>query len=130
MKIKKRFQVKLYNGKSPNHMRWQVKDLKNYGTCEYYKSDICSIEMTNCTLKKGNCQGWVDCDMVDVNYIKNPKFVAPNIKNMYKYSYDPKKSDYWFTRRNSNEDNRELHKMHTHKKSLYGKVLKVHPKHI
>tara|TARA_R100000388_G_scaffold84140_1_gene63148 strand:+ start:1473 stop:1835 length:363 start_codon:yes stop_codon:yes gene_type:complete len=118
-------------------MCWQVKDHRNKGI-EYYAPSTCSLELTNCTLRNspstamriynGNAKtvcAWVECDMVDVNYKKDPSFTKPPIKNMDKYKYNPKKHMHWFTKRNNNADDKNLKKMHTNNRSLYGQVSKV-----
>ena len=118
-------------------MCWQVKDNRNKGI-EYYAPSTCSLELTNCTLRNspstamriynGNAKtvcAWVECDMVDVNYKKDPSFTKPPIKNMDKYKYNPKKHMHWFTKRNNNADDKILKKMHTNNRSLYGQVSKV-----
>ena len=136
-KKKKRFQVRFHLGKGANYMCWQVKDNRNKGI-EYYPPSNVSLELTNCTLRNspstamriynGNAKtvcAWVECDMVDVNYKKDPSFSKPSIKNMDKYKYNPKKHMHWFTKRNNNADDKNLTKMHTNNRSLYGQVSKV-----
>lgn len=136
-KKKKRFQVRFHLGRGANYMCWQVKDHRNKGI-EYYAPSTCSLELTNCTLRNspstamriynGNAKtvcAWVECDMVDVNYKKDPSFTKPPIKNMDKYKYNPKKHLHWFTKRNNNADDKNLKKMHTNNRSLYGQVSKV-----
>lgn len=136
-KKKKRFQVRFHLGKGANYMCWQVKDNRNKGI-EYYPPSNVSLELTNCTLRNspstamriynGNAKtvcAWVECDMVDVNYKKDPSFSKPPIKNMDKYKYNPKKHMHWFTKRNNNADDKNLTKMHTNNRSLYGQVSKV-----
>lgn len=136
-KKKKRFQVRFHLGRGANYMCWQVKDNRNKGI-EYYAPSTCSLELTNCTLRNspstamriynGNAKtvcAWVECDMVDVNYKKDPSFTKPPIKNMDKYKYNPKKHMHWFTKRNNNADDKILKKMHTNNRSLYGQVSKV-----
>jgi len=136
-KKKKRFQVRFHLGRGANYMCWQVKDHRNKGI-EYYAPSTCSLELTNCTLRNspstamriynGNAKtvcAWVECDMVDVNYKKDPSFTKPPIKNMDKYKYNPKKHMHWFTKRNNNADDKNLKKMHTNNRSLYGQVSKV-----
>jgi len=136
-KKKKRFQVRFHLGRGANYMCWQVKDYRNKGI-EYYAPSTCSLELTNCTLRNspstamriynGNAKtvcAWVECDMVDVNYKKDPSFTKPPIKNMDKYKYNPKKHMHWFTKRNNNADDKNLKKMHTNNRSLYGQVSKV-----
>ena len=136
-KKKKRFQVRFHLGKGANYMCWQVKDNRNKGI-EYYPPSNVSLELTNCTLRNspstamriynGNAKtvcAWVECDMVDVNYKKDPSFSKPPIKNMDKYKYNPKKHMHWFTKRNANADDKNLRKMHTNNRSLYGQVSKV-----
>ena len=136
-KKKKRFQVRFHLGKGANYMCWQVKDNRNKGI-EYYRPSNVSLELTNCTLRNspstamriynGNAKtvcAWVECDMVDVNYKKDPSFSKPSIKNMDKYKYNPKKHMHWFTKRNNNADDKNLTKMHTNNRSLYGQVSKV-----
>ena len=136
-KKKKRFQVRFHLGKGANYMCWQVKDNRNKGV-EYYPPSNVSLELTNCTLRNspstamriynGNAKtvcAWVECDMVDVNYKKDPSFSKPPIKNMDKYKYNPKKHMHWFTKRNNNADDKNLTKMHTNNRSLYGQVSKI-----
>lgn len=136
-KKKKRFQVRFHLGRGANYMCWQVKDNRNKGI-EYYAPSTCSLELTNCTLRNspstamriynGNAKtvcAWVECDMVDVNYKRDPSFTKPPIKNMDKYKYNPKKHMHWFTKRNNNADDKNLKKMHTNNRSLYGQVSKV-----
>lgn len=136
-KKKKRFQVRFHLGRGANYMCWQVKDNRNKGI-EYYAPSTCSLELTNCTLRNspstamriynGNAKtvcAWIECDMVDVNYKKDPSFTRPPIKNMDKYKYNPKKHMHWFTKRNNNADDKNLKKMHTNNRSLYGQVSKV-----
>ena len=136
-KKKKRFQVRFHLGKGANYMCWQVKDNRNKGI-EYYPPSSVSLELTNCTLRNspstamriynGHAKtvcAWVECDMVDVNYKKDPSFSKPPIKNMDKYKYNPKKHMHWFTKRNNNADDKNLTKMHTNNRSLYGQVSKV-----
>lgn len=135
---KKRFQVRYHLGKGSNYMCWQVTDRVN-DHIDYYPPSIVSLELTNCKLRnsvptamkifngqnKAVCAA-VDCDMIDVRYKRDPKFSPPNIKNMDKYKYNPRKHFHWFTKRNRNADDKELHKMYTHNRSIYGKVSKVH----
>ena len=136
-KKKKRFQVRFHLGKGANYMCWQVKDNRNKGI-EYYPPSNVSLELTNCTLRNspstamriynGNAKtvcAWVECDMVDVNYKKDPSFSKPPIRNMDKYKYNPKKHMHWFTKRNNNADDKNLTKMHTNNRSLYGQVSKI-----
>lgn len=119
-------------------MCWQVKDRLNRGT-EYYPPSVCSLELTNCTLQNSvptamkifNGQAktvcaWVDCDMIDVRYKKDPAFSGVDTKNLRKYKYNPKKNMHWFTSKQKNVDNKNLAKMYTHNRSIYGKVSKVH----
>jgi hypothetical protein len=139
---KKRFQVRFHLGKGANYMCWQVKDNRNKGV-EYYAPSNVSLELTNCTLRNSvptamkifNGQSktvcaWVECDMIDVHYKKSPSFSKPNIRNMDKYKYNPKKHMHWFTKRNNNADNKDLKKMHTNNRALYGQVSKISTQHI
>lgn len=134
---KKRFQVRFHLGKGANYMCWQVKDNRNKGV-EYYAPSNVSLELTNCTLRNSvptamkifNGQAktvcaWVECDMIDVHYKKSPLFRKPNIKNMDKYMYNPRKHFHWFTKRIKNADDKNLRKMHTNNRALYGQVSKV-----
>ena len=149
-KKKKRFQVRFHLGKGPNYMCWQVKDYglnpaANNGRpdTDYYAPSNVSLELTNCTLKNSpstamkiyNGQAktvcaWVECDMIDVHYKKSPGFKGVDTKNLRKYKYNPKKNMHWFTCKQTNVDNKELAKMHTNNRALYGQVSKVPSKHI
>jgi hypothetical protein len=60
--------------------------------------------------------------MVDVHYKKNPSFKEVDTKNLRKYKYNPKKNLHWFTSKQSNVDDKELVKMHTNSRALYGRV--------
>ena len=142
---KKRFQVRFHLGKGANYMCWQVKD---YGVnpaarngrpnIDYYPPSIASLEMTNCTLKnspaiaqrifegenKTVC-AWVECDILDVHYKKSPSYTPVDTKNLRKYKYNPKKNPHWFTSKSNNADDKDLAKMHTHNRAIYGQVSKV-----
>ena len=144
-KKKKRFQVRFHLGKGPNYMCWQVKDYglnpaANNGKSDidYYAPSNVSLELTNCTLKNSvptamkiyNGQAktvcaWVECDMIDVHYKKSPTFKKADTKNLRKYKYNPKKNMHWFTSKQRNVDNKDLHKMQTNNRSLYGQVSKI-----
>lgn len=147
---KKRFQVRFHLGKGENYMCWQVKDYginraANNGRptdIDYYAPSNVSLELTNCTLRNSpvtamkifNGQAktvcaWVECDMIDVRYKKSPDFQRPNIKNMDKYKYNPKKHLHWFTKRDRNADNKDLKKMFTNNRALYGQVSKIPSEH-
>ena len=150
-KKKKRFQVRFHLGKGPNYMCWQVKDYgigsraANNGVAvdtDYYPPSTVSLELTNCTLKNSpktamkifNGQhktvcAWVECDMVDVNYKKDPSFKKVDTKNLRKYKYNPKKNLHWFTSKCINADDKDLAKMHTNNRALYGQVSKVSTQH-
>jgi len=134
---RKRFQVRFHLGKGPNFMCWQVTDRAN-SYVDYYPPSIVSLELTKCTLRNSvptamkifNGQNktvcaWVECDMIDVHYRRDPNFTQPNIKNMDKYKYNPRKHFHWFTKRNRNADDKDLHKMFTNNRALYGQVSKV-----
>ena len=132
---RKRFKVRFHLGGGPYYMHWQVKDFHSAGAVEYYSPATCSLELTNCTLRnnpntamkimlgqaKKVC-AWVDCDMIDVHYKKDPKFKPPNIKNMDKYKYNPRKHRHWFTKRQANADDKDLKKMFTNSRAIYGRV--------
>ena len=115
-------------------MCWQVKDHRNKGT-EYYPPSNVSLELTNCVLRnsektatkifKGEHKtvcAWVECDMIDVHYKKDPAFHPVNTKNLRKFKYNPKKNIHWFTSKQDNVDNKQLFKMHTNSRALYGRV--------
>ncbi len=133
---KKRFQVRFHLGKGANYMCWQVKDNRNKGT-EYYPPSSVSLELTNCVLRNSEKTAtkifrgehktvcaWVECDMIDVHYKKDPAFKDVNTKNLRKYKYNPKKNIHWFTSKQDNVDNKKLIKMHTNSRALYGRVTK------
>ena len=139
---KKRFQVRFHLGKGPNYICWQVKDYglnraANNGRADidYYAPSNVSLELTNCVLKNSEKTAtkifngehktvcaWVECDMVDVHYKKNPAFSEVDTKNLRKYKYNPKKNIHWFTSKQDNADNKQLFKMHTNSRALYGRV--------
>lgn len=131
---KKRFQVRFHLGKGANYMCWQVKDHRNKGT-EYYAPSTCSLELTNCKLRNSPTTAkrihdgqaktvcaWVECDMVDVRYKKDPAFTGVDTKNLRKYKYNPRKNLHWFTSKQDNLDNKELKKMYTNNRAIYGRV--------
>lgn len=143
-KKKKRFQVRFHLGRGANYMCWQVKDFginrANNGRAniDYYAPSNVSLELTNCTLRNSpntamkifNGQSktvcaWVDCDMIDVHYKKSPDFKGVDTKNLRKYKYNPKKNLHWFTSKQKNVDDKDLVKMHTNNRALYGQVSKV-----
>ncbi len=141
-KKKKRFQVRFHLGKGPNYMCWQVKDhgvnpAANNGRpdTDYYAPSNVSLELTNCVLKNSPATAmriyngshktvcaWVECDMVDVHYKKDPSFKKVDTKNLRKFKYNPKKNMHWFTSKQSNQDNKALKKMYTNSRALYGRV--------
>ena len=51
------------------------------------------------------------------------------IKNMDKYKYNPRKHMHWFTKRVNNADNKDLKKMFTNNRALYGQVSKIPSQH-
>ena len=144
-KKKKRFQVRFHLGKGANYMCWQVKDRglnpaanNRSADIDYYPPSNVSLELTNCTLKNSPTTArkiyegkhktvcaWVECDMVDVHYKKDPSFKQVDTKNLRKYKYNPKKNLHWFTSKCSNVDDKDLAKMHTNSRALYGQVSKV-----
>jgi len=123
-------------------MCWQVKDYglnpaSNNGRpdTDYYAPSNVSLELTKCVLKNSPTTAqriydgqhktvcaWVECDMVDVHYKKNPSFKEVDTKNLRKYKYNPKKNLHWFTSKQSNVDDKELVKMHTNSRAIYGRV--------
>lgn len=133
-KKKKRFQVRFHLGKGANYMCWQVKDNRNKGI-EYYPPSNVSLELTSCVLRNSEKTAtkifngehktvcaWVECDMIDVHYKKDPAFSEVDTKNLRKYKYNPKKNIHWFTSKQDNADNKELVKMYTNSRALYGRV--------
>jgi len=142
MRKKKRFQVRFHLGKGANYMCWQVKDYgvnpaANNGRpdTDYYAPSNVSLELTKCVLKNSPTRAqriydgqtkavcaWVECDMVDVHYKKDPSFTHVDTKNLRKYKYNPKKNLHWFTSKQDNVDDKELFKMHTNSRAIYGRV--------
>lgn len=126
--------MRFHLGKGANYMCWQVKDHRNKGT-EYYAPSTCSLELTNCKLRNSPTTAkriydgqaktvcaWVECDMVDVHYKKDPAFTGVDTKNLRKYKYNPRKNLHWFTSKQDNLDNKELKKMYTNNRAIYGRV--------
>ena len=128
-KKKKRFQVRFHLGKGPNYMCWQVKDYGLNPAANNGRPDTKCVRKNSPTTAKRIYDGehktvcaWVECDMVDVHYKKDPSFKEVDTKNLRKYKYNPKKNLHWFTSKQSNVDDKELVKMHTNSRSLYGRV--------
>ena len=116
-------------------MHWQVKDFHSAGAIEYYSPETCSLELTNCTLRNNpntamkifNGQNktvcaWVECDMIDVHYKRDPAFQEPPIETMDNFKYNPRKHMYWFTETIVNADNKDVKKMFTDNRALYGRI--------
>jgi len=133
MRQDKRFRVRFHLGKGPNYMTWQVIDKKNGYNKDYYNPEGCSIHMVNCvfgnnpTIAQKIYDGdhktvcaWVDCDDLDVSYVKSPDYVKPNTKNMMKYRYNPRKAIHWNTNRCYNVDGKKVKHLYTHNMGIYG----------
>ena len=132
---RKRFRVRFHLGGGPYYMHWQVKDFHSAGAIEYYSPETCSLELTNCTLRNNpntamkifNGQNktvcaWVECDMIDVHYKRDPAFQEPPIDTMDNFKYNLRKHMYWFTETIVNADNKDVKKMFTDNRALYGRI--------
>ena len=127
------YKVRFHLSKGKFYKCWQVTSPN--GDKDYYDPETHNLFMWGCKLRnqrktaekihsgehKTVC-AWVECDMVDVHYKKNPSFKEVDTKNLRKYKYNPKKNLHWFTSKQSNVDDKELVKMHTNSRALYGRV--------
>ena len=129
----KRFRVRFHLGRGSNYMTWQITDKLNGNNKDYYNPEICSIKMKGCvfgnnpTISQKIYDGehktvcaWVDCEDLDVVYIKSPEYVEPKIKNLLKYRFNPRKSIHWNTNRCDNLDGKERSLLVTHGRGIYG----------
>ena len=131
------YKIRFHLGRGDDFMKWQVKTLVSDGTdiVQYFEPEKYQLAMFDAKLKvqlgtskkihEGACKtvcAWVECDMVDVHYKKDPAFSEVDTKNLRKYKYNPKKNIHWFTSKQDNVDNKQLVKMHTNSRALYGRV--------
>jgi len=131
--MKKRFRVRFHLGKGVNYKKWQVIDRHNGTHREYYDPEKVEIVMYKARLgnqpstarrifegsNKTVC-AWVDCDMVDINYLKSPSANLTDTEGLTQYKYNPRKNPHWFTDGDTNVDNQEFLKMTTKNKTIYG----------
>tara|TARA_R100001015_G_C4613568_1_gene169245 strand:- start:1007 stop:1414 length:408 start_codon:yes stop_codon:yes gene_type:complete len=134
----KRFRVRFHLGKGKNYKMWQVKDrgvqrTPSWVNTEYYNPEKCNIKMYKCKL--GNQEStarkifegdnktvcaWVDCDNIDIEYRKDPKFREVEEHVLTHYKYNPKKNPHWFTEEDINCDGKTFLILTTSKRKIYG----------
>lgn len=133
----KRFRVRFHLANGPNYMKWQVKDRGMQGAgwlaTEYYDPEKCNIKMRGCKL--GNQEStamkifeganktvcaWIDCEELDIEYRKDPRFKDVEEDGLTQYKYNPRKNPHWFTDTESNCDGRTFKTLTTCKRKIYG----------